>query len=492
MHNDNPLRLAHRMLLSSSLETFTTRMFQYINKTPYILGEHHKKICSVLDKVIAGESGYNKVIINIAPRYGKTLLVSQMFIAYGFAINPESKFLHLSYSGSLTQDNSIAVKDIITSEYFQAVFDTRIRVGSNTKSKWDTEQGGGEYATSTLGQITGFGAGQTDKEEDAEIDAYTARFNANKFSGAIVIDDPIKPEDALSDNARETVNRRFETTIRNRVNSRRTPIVIIMQRLHEHDLCGYLQEVEPGQWTVLSLPCLYTDELGQEHALWDFKHSVDELHKLRAINPFVFETQYMQNPKPLEGLMYEKLRTYDTLPIVSKFKQIRKNYTDTADTGSDWLCSVCYIEYEFGMYIVDVLYTKKPMEYTETETAKMLCANNVELVNIESNNGGRGFARNVEQNVRTLGNLQMRFETFTQGANKQVRIFSHSAEVQNMIYFPSDWEVRWREFASDVKGYRKEGRNAHDDCVDALTGMVEYFQKHVVVVTDEEIEADFQ
>ena len=466
-------------------------MFQYMNKTPYILGDHHRTICGVLDKVIRGEEGYRKVIINIAPRYGKTLLVSQMFIAYGFAINPQSKFLHLSYSGSLTQDNSIAVKDIMNSEYYTALFDAKIRFGSNTKSKWETEQGGGEYATSTLGQITGFGAGQTDTEDEANIDEYTSYYNPNQFAGAIVIDDPIKPEDALSDTIRETVNRRFETTIRNRVNSRKTPIIIIMQRLHEHDLCGYLQDIEPNEWTVISLPVISYDEQGNEKALWPFKHTIDELHKLRDINPFVFDTQYMQNPKPMEGLMYERLRTYDTLPIVAQSKQHRKNYTDTADTGSDWLCSICYVEMESGAYVTDVLYTKKPMEYTEVETAKMLYANKTEFVIIESNNGGRGFARNVEQNVRILGNHKMMFETFTQSNNKQVRIFSHSAEVQNMVFFPSDWETRWREFANDVKSYRKEGRNAHDDATDAITGVVEYFGKHRQVVTDEEIEGDF-
>ena len=74
------------------------------------------------------------------------------------------------------------------------------------------------------------------------------------FAGAIVIDDPIKPEDALSETIRERVNNRFESTIRNRVNSRNTPIIIIMQRLHEHDLCGYLHEIEPEEW-VKACPC---------------------------------------------------------------------------------------------------------------------------------------------------------------------------------------------------------------------------------------------
>ena len=80
------------------------------------------------------------------------------------------------------------------------------------------------------------------------------------FAGAMLSTNPIKPEDALSETIRERVNNRFESTIRNRVNSRNTPIIIIMQRLHEHDLCGYLQEIEPEEWTVLSLPCIWHDE----------------------------------------------------------------------------------------------------------------------------------------------------------------------------------------------------------------------------------------
>ena len=292
-----------------------------------------------------------------------------------------------------------------------------------------------------------------------------------------MIDDPIKPDNALNDNAREQVNQHFETTIRNRVNSRNTPIIIIMQRLHERDLCGYLMGLEPDEWEVLSIPCLELDGDGNERALWEFKHTVEELRKIEAANQFVFDTQYMQNPKPLEGLMYNTLRTYEALPLEPG---LRKNYTDTADTGSDFLCSVCYIETKVGMYVTDVLYTDKPMEYTEPKTAEMLMRNKTQMAKIESNNGGRGFARNVERNVRMLGGpvgRGMRFVSFRQGANKKVRIFTRSAEVQNLIFFPVGWELRWPQFANAVRGYRKVGRNGHDDAPDVLTGMVEFFQK---------------
>lgn len=449
-------------ILSDSLH-FARYFFKLMNGgKKFVVGKHHRMICDKLNDVLTGKT--RRLIINIAPRYSKSELVSRNFIAMGLAINPAAKFIHLSYSGDLALGNSVAVKDIVKSEDYQRLFGVEIAVGTDTKSQWNTTKGGGLYATSSLGQVTGFGAGAIENEGDDW-----------QFGGAIVIDDPIKPADALSDNNREAVNLHFETTIRNRVNSRNTPIIIIMQRLHEHDLCGYLMELEPDEWEVLSVPCISYNEDGEEEALWPFKHTIEELHKIESANQFVFDTQYMQNPKPLEGLMYSKLRTYDILPME---QSIRKNYTDTADKGADFLCSVCYVETPSGMYITDVLYTDKPMEYTEVKTAEMLLINGTQLVKVESNNGGEGFARNVEKNVRLQGTpvaLKMRFTSFFQGLNKNVRIFSHSAEVQNLIFFPSDWETRWPQFAQAVKGYRKVGRNAHDDAPDVLTGMVENF-----------------
>lgn len=449
-------------ILSDSLH-FARYFFKLMNGGKrFVVGKHHRMICDKLNDVLRGK--IRRLIINIAPRYSKSELVSRDFIAMGLAINPAAKFIHLSYSGDLALGNSVAVKDIVKSEDYQRLFGVEIAVGTDTKSQWNTTKGGGLYATSSLGQVTGFGAGAIENEGDVW-----------QFGGAIVIDDPIKPADALSDNNREAVNLHFETTIRNRVNSRNTPIIIIMQRLHEHDLCGYLMELEPDEWEVLSVPCISYNEDGEEEALWPFKHTIEELHKIESANQFVFDTQYMQNPKPLEGLMYSKLRTYEVLPME---QSIRKNYTDTADKGADFLCSVCYVETPSGMYITDVLYTDKPMEYTEVKTAEMLLINGTQLVKVESNNGGRGFARNVEKNVRLQGTsvaLKMHFTSFQQGLNKYVRIFSHSAEVQNLIYFPSDWERRWPQFAQAVKGYRKAGRNSHDDAPDVLTGMVENF-----------------
>ena len=108
-------------------------------------------------------------------------------------------------------------------------------------------------------------------------------------------------------------------------------------------------------------------------------------------------------------------------------------------------------------------------------TAHMLHKDNVEEVNIEANNGGRGFSRNVEKAVRNLGNLKMAFRTFTQTQNKQARIFSHSNEVQNMIFYPEGWDIMWPGYYQAMTAYRKEGGNEHDDAPDATTGIIENY-----------------
>lgn len=468
---------------------YTRFVFKTTKGNKFLVGNHHRIICDALNKVIRGE--IKRLIINIAPRYGKTELAVKSFIEYGLSLNPASKFLHLSYSDDLVLDSSREIRETLQDETIKKLFG--VNVISKSGKKWYTDQGGGLYAVSTGGQVTGFGAGKVDYDEEElkSLDEFIPYYDS-KFSGAIIIDDPIKPEDALSDNLREKVNQRFESTIRNRVNSRNTPIVIIMQRLHEHDLCGYLMETEPEKWTVISLPCIQTDDNGKEYALWEHKHTLAELRELQEIGSFVFETQYMQNPKPLEGLMYRDFKTYDTIPFSKK--AIHCNYTDTADTGKDYLCSICYDELPDGNYVTDVLYTKKPMEYTEQATAQMLTKRGTQVCFIESNNGGRGFMRNVERITREYGNTKTGFVDFSQTENKQIRIFIHSNDVNNMLIFPENWERRWPEFARAVKGYRKEGGNANDDAPDTLTGTFEKRGEaayYTNPVTDEELLRDF-
>jgi predicted phage terminase large subunit-like protein len=432
----------------------------------FVIGEHHEKICKKLDDVYSGKT--KRLIINIAPRYGKTEVAVKNFIAKGLAHNPAAKFIHLSYSDDLALDNSEEVKDIIKSAEYQQLFpEVQIKPGTDSKKKWYTTKGGGVYATAAAGQVTGFGAGKVD---DEEVEKFFDEIDSEGFGGALVIDDPIKPEDADSELIRERVNNRFDSTIRNRVNSRNTPIIIIMQRLHEHDLCGYLIDNEGTKWEVLSLPSI--KENGE--ALWSFKHTLEELRELETLNPIVFERQHLQNPQPIQGRLYKFFKTYRELPLISNGV---RNVTDTADEGEDYLCSINYVSTQTGYYITDVLYTQDGMEVTEDKTAMLLTRGNVQVSKIESNNGGRSFARNVERILRVLGNTRTMVKWYHQSLNKEARIFTQAADVQNMIYYPEDWETRFPVFAKSVKSYLAQGKNKHDDAPDALTMIIEAEKK---------------
>lgn len=484
--------------LLASLEKYTRAMFRAQYKRAFIVNKHHKKLFEALTKVVDGQ--ITRLIINMPPRYGKTEVVVKAFISWCFALNAACRFLHLSYSDMLVNDNSSVIRQIMLEPLYKELFpNSALAKDKESSTRWKTKAGGELYAVSTQGQVTGFGAGNVEQEVDentqsvdqmwteqeSELFRILGLLEANKniFEGAIIIDDPLKPEDAMSDTVRERINQRFETTIRNRTNSRKTPIIIIMQRLHEHDLCGYLMEVEPDEWTVLSLPAILDLDEDTESALWDLKHTLPELKRMREINPLVFDTQYMQDPKPKEGLMYSSgfgTYTQETLATLKGAHATRMNYTDTADTGADSLCSINYIDTPEYAYVTDVLYTDKAMEITEPQTAQLMHSGGTVTANIESNNGGRGFARNVRRLLRTkFHNFRVTINMFHQSENKYVRIFSHSAEAQNMILFPEGWERKWPKFHAALMSYRKDNKrkSQHDDAPDAVTGIVEMHGK---------------
>lgn len=265
---------------------FTRYIYKENHRRNFIVAPHFVLIAEFLTKVYNGE--IKRAIINIPPRYGKTELAVKCFISWCLAKNPASKFIHLSYSDDLALDNSSQTKEYIESESFQSLWKMKLKKDAQGKKKWFNELGGGVYATASGGAITGFGAGVAESKT---------------FAGAIIIDDPLKPDDANSDAKRGSVNERYNSTIRSRVNDRETPIIVIMQRLHEEDLSGFLLNDGSGEkWDHLCLPAL--DE--ENNPLWEEKHSFEELEQIRQANRYNFAGQYMQTPSPAEGGEWRK------------------------------------------------------------------------------------------------------------------------------------------------------------------------------------------
>lgn len=323
-----------KVMCEKDLLFFTRYIYKENHRRNFIVAPHFVMIANKLMDIINGKT--KRLIINIPPRYGKTELAVKNFIAYGLAINPSAKFIHLSYSDDLALDNSSQAKEYIESDAYQKFWQMKLKKDAQGKKKWFNEQGGGVYATASGGAITGFGAGVSESKG---------------FSGAIIIDDPLKPDDASSEVKRKAVNERYNGTIRSRVNDRETPIIVIMQRLHEEDLSGFLLNGGSGEhWEHLCLPALNENN----EPLYPQKHTFEELEQIRQASRYTFAGQYMQTPSPDEGGEWKKdwfeiVKRQSVPPI--KWKMLIDG-AYTKDTANDPTGLMVYGKYNNDVYIL--------------------------------------------------------------------------------------------------------------------------------------------
>lgn len=459
--------------VKGSVIDFTRYFFVQRYGFKFKVARHHREIAGMLDRVISGD--VKRLIINIAPRYGKTELAVMNFIAYGMAINPASNFLHISYSEDLVRKNCKGVRDIMTCDAYKHLFGNSA-IERQTAQEITTIKKGNLYCTTTGGQITGFGAGLQDTETEG----------GKKFGGAVVIDDPLKPSDALSRLQREKANDNFESTIRNRVNSKDTPIVIIMQRLHEHDLCGYLIEKEGrreegGVWDVLSMPCLYHDEEGVRRALWEEKHSVEDLLLLKNINNWIYETQYQQNAQPIEGLLFPESFTkyYEGLPDEPEHKFM---IVDPADKGSNKTCAAVYYLHNGLVYVPEVLYSVKESEYTIPLILDMIVRHGVTVCVVESNSAWALYRKDLKRQAAEMG-LDTEIRSVLSKEGKEVRIFNSSPVVKNRFLYrpPAMQDTQYQLYMDDKHSYLKMVMNQNDDGVDTDNLAVEYLKREGLI-----------
>ncbi len=298
----------------ADLLTFTQTMFSARKGADMKPSWHQGAICDALERVVIGEC--KRLIINIPPRSGKTELAVINFIAWCMGNFPESEFIHASYSKRLATANAYAVRAIMQHETYAEIFNhTALAGDSKAKDEFRTEHGGIVYATGAEGTITGYGAGGM----------------GDSFKGAIVIDDPHKAGEANSATMRQNVLDWFSTTMESRKNSPDTPIIIIMQRLHENDLSGWLLGGGNGEhWDHLCIPAVND----QGESFWPEQFPLDMLERLKASNSYVYAGQYLQRPSPLGGGIFkdEWIKHWSVLPEL----EYRMIYADTAmKTGEE-------------------------------------------------------------------------------------------------------------------------------------------------------------
>lgn len=406
-----------------------------------------KSMCHELQSFY--ESDERVVVINLPPRHGKSRTAGKL-VEWIFGQNNKEKIMTGSYNEILSGTFAKSVRDEIASEKTEGITvytdifpNTKIKYGESSANKWALEGSNqaNYLATSPKGTATGFGC------------------------TIMIIDDLIKNvEEAYNENILQKQIDWFNNTMLSRTETG-FKLIIIMTRWAENDLAGYIlanyDNVRHINYKAVQEDCSMLCE--------DILNKEDYEFKTKNMNKDIIYANYQQEPIDVKNRLYSGFKTYEKLPPAHYIM----NYTDTADEGSDYLCSIDYLMYMDDYYILDVLYTQDPMEITEPAVAQMLTKDNVGNANIESNNGGRGFARNVIMNLNKLNNKHTKVRWFHQNQNKVARILSNSTGVMNNIYFPINWEDKFPEFARHLKHYVRTGKNEHDDAEDCLTGVYE-------------------
>lgn len=402
---------------------------------------------------------YEKLMSNLPPRIGKSRTLVN-FCKWCFGVDKANKVITCSYNDDLATDFSRYTRDGIADEktypheivHLDIFPECKIKQGNASYQQWALEGQFFNYKGAGVGgSITGKGC------------------------NIAIVDDPIKDaETAYNDAALDKIWLWYTGTFMSRLEEGGIEIVN-MTRWSKNDICGrVLAGPESGEWFILSMEACYNGENMLCPSLLG-KRRYESLKK--NMDDAIFQANYHQEPVDVQGRLYKDLKTYIDLPMDSDGNLVTERviaYTDTADQGSDYLCCIAAHVYKGEAYITDVYYTKDGMETSEPATAKMLVDNNVGQATIESNNGGRGFARNVERlmwdNHKTK---KVNIKWFHQSKNKISRILSNATFVMNHIYFPVNWKDRWPEFYDAITSYQREGKNKHDDASDTLTGIGE-------------------
>lgn len=400
------------------------------------------------------ESDDNILVLNVPPRHGKSRTLS-LFSSWLFGRDKSMKIMTGSYNERLATQFSKGVRNAIATEkadeditVFSDIFPgVRIAYGEATMNLWALEGGYSNYlATSPTGTATGFGA------------------------RLIIIDDLIKNSmEAMNETRLDEQWDWFTDTMLSRLENG-GKVIIVMTRWSSKDLAGRALSLLPDRgYKVRHINMKALQDDGT--MLCDEVLSHEQYERLRqTLSPEIASANYQQEPIDLKGGLYKEFRTYEQVPDFIKIW----NYTDTADTGSDYHTSIVFGQTRDGQaYVLDVIHTQEDMSVTEQLEAQQLDQFKVNVARIERNNGGSGFERAVKRLVKG----QTVFDGFHQSQNKEARIYSNASWIEQNVYYPADWFNRWPSYYQAMKTYQANGKNKHDDAPDATTGIAETLNK---------------
>ncbi|MBN3848637.1 phage terminase large subunit [Paraburkholderia sp. Ac-20342] len=474
---------------------FSRYFFKHRQAIKFRINWHHELIAEKVQAVIDGR--IKNLVINVPPGSSKTELVAINLMARGLALNPRARFLHISYSDDLALLNSQTARELVQSDEFQELWPLEIADDAKSKKRWNVlvngKKAGGVYAVSLGGQITGFRAGHM----------------AEGWQGAIIIDDPLKVDDADSTLARKKANRRLLSTVKSRKANPDTPIIVIMQRLAADDPTGFIKGGNlPGEWDFVSIPALIDDAYVEtlpdalqsqvdrddcdkdgRFSYWPYKEPVDDLLEMEEgrgtdsdggrVSRYVFASQYQQSPKVLGGDIIKgaDFRRYKVLPQL----RYRKIYADTAQKTAernDYSVFECWgFGYDGNAYLLDLIRGKWPAPELKRRAIDFWNKHNaigagdpnmpvLRQMKVEDKASGTGLI----QDIQAEGGIPI--EGIERTKDKLTRVMDVVSFIEaGLVYLPesADWVL---DFISECESFTADDTHAHDDQVDPMVDAI--------------------
>jgi predicted phage terminase large subunit-like protein len=440
-------------LLRSDLRFFTRKCFETILPgTPYLPNWHIDAIAHELMRVRAGETA--RLLINQPPRSLKSICVSVAYVAWLLGHDPTRRVIVVSYSNDFAAELHRQFRMVIDAPWYRALFPA-MRPARDSGMELVTTRGGSRYATSVGGTLTGRGA------------------------DIIIIDDPLKAEDAMSELARRRVIDWYGGTLVSRLNDKENgPIIVVMQRLHENDLAGHL--LGHGGWHHLDLPAIAVEDSvipigpGRQHirrrddVLHPERESREVLDRIKAeIGSLMFSAQYQQRPVPLEGNLIRRnwFRSYDRPPAIGPGDRIVQSWDIAMMTGEANDYSVCTTWHIVGsdFYLIDVFRDRLQYPDLRRKIASLAARYGAGTIIIEKAGPGLTLLQDLRRDpppgmIRPIGHKPE--------GSKTDRMVAQSAKIEaGHVHLPS--AAQWLgSFLLELLGF-PHGR--HDDQVDSVS-----------------------
>ena len=445
-------RAVLKLACEKSLKAFIKTMHYYNTRSHFIFKPFHNQVILALEKIANYETTKN-LILNLPVGFGKSQII-EYFKSWCFARNKDICFLYTSYSDKLIIKLSSEIMEIMKSEPYQLMWPYTFKKEKKSKANWSIEDSVGRAgltAGSIGGTITGLDAGNPAVEG---------------FCGALIIDDPMKAGDEIYETKRDLVVEYFSRKLPSRLRRSDVPIILIMQRLHEEDLTGYIKHegkfgsgLTPEQkkeWES-DWDCITVQALVDEKSIWEEKVSTKTLLKERDREPWFFYPQRQQAPNSnfnthFKGLQFED----DESKIFDGIGHVDKSFGGEDSTALTIVNQVYNEELDKNEII---MFGKKYDKHIDD------CIGEINFW-CEHFRCGTVYTENNDDKGYTAKNND-NFATYSEHMNKHFKIMTYLYSNWKDVKFLKDTD---EDYIRQIQSYEEKAK--HDDCPDSAASAI--------------------